>query len=359
LKVLVVSPGLATRLSKIEGLPEDVEFIVPERGTDEELVGLAGDVDVIVATRLSDEVARAARGLRLLQKTGAGVDAMPFDSLGEHVYVANTSGANPVPLAEGAVALVLALAKRVVPRHTSFTSGRDPTRGVELRGKKAGILGLGSIGIEVARRLQAFEMGVLGIRRRPSEELRRELGLEFLGGPGDLDFLLGESDFLVVTVPLTPVTRGMIGERELGLMKPTSYLVNVARAAIIQDEPLTVNVPIHADRADVHEPLDSRRGGRVDHVPRPVNRDAYEIRPGPPIPHACGRVIDGFHTRARPIQRGPIGGVGEIGLFIGHFGDRFARFTEQLIHLPLQQLAKLLQLGFFHKKTPQTRTGTN
>jgi phosphoglycerate dehydrogenase-like enzyme len=211
LKVLVVSPGLATRLSKIEGLPEDVEFIVPERGTDEELVGLAGDVDVIVATRLSDEVARAARGLRLLQKTGAGVDAMPFDSLGENVYVANTSGANPVPLAEGAVALVLALAKRVVPRHTSFTSGRDPTRGVELRGKKAGIFGLGSIGIEVARRLQAFEMGVLGIRRRPSEELRRELGLEFLGGPGDLDLLLGESDFLVV---------------------------NVARAAIIQDEPL-------------------------------------------------------------------------------------------------------------------------
>ena len=238
MKVLVVSPGLATRLSKIEGLPEGVELVVPERGTDEELVGLAGDVDVIVATRLSDEVARAARGLRLLQKTGAGVDAMPFDSLGENVYVANTSGANPVPLAEGAVALVLALAKRVVPRHTSFTSGRDPTRGVELRGKKAGILGLGSIGVEVARRLQAFEMGVLGIRRRPSEELRRELGLEFLGGPRALDFLLGESDFLVVTVPLTPATRGMIGERELGLMKPTSYLVNVARAAIIQEEPL-------------------------------------------------------------------------------------------------------------------------
>jgi phosphoglycerate dehydrogenase-like enzyme len=238
LKVLVVSPGLAKRLSKLEGLPESMELIVPERGTDEELVGLAWDVEVIVATRLSDEVARAAKRLRLLQKTGAGVDAMPFDALRDDVYVANTSGANPVPLAEGAVALVLALAKRVVPRHAGFTSGRDGTKGVELRGKKAGILGLGSIGIEVARRLQAFDMGVRGIRRQPSEELRRELGLEFLGGPGDLDFFLGESDFIVVTVPLTPATRGMIGERELRLMKPASYLVNVARAAIIQEEPL-------------------------------------------------------------------------------------------------------------------------
>lgn len=236
MKILVVNPSLAERIR--DHLPEDIEIVKPETGTDDELAGLAGDVEVIVATRLSPEVARAAFRLKLLQKTGAGVDAMPFDSLGDEVYVANTSGANPVPLAEGAVALVLALAKRVVPRHTGFTTGRDDTRGVELRGKRAGILGLGSIGVEVARRLQAFEMGVLGIRRRPSEELRRELGLEFLGGPGDLDFLLGESDFLVVTVPLTPATWGLIGERELRLMKPTSYLVNVARAAIIQEGPL-------------------------------------------------------------------------------------------------------------------------
>lgn len=236
MKILVVNPRLAER---IRGhLPGDIDVLSPEVGTDEELIELAGDVEVILATRLSPEVALAAPRLRLLQKTGAGVDDLPFDALGEGVWVANTSGSNPVPLAEGAVALVLALAKRIVQRHNGFRDGRDGVRGVELRGKKAGILGLGNIGFEVARRLRAFEMDLLAVKRHPDRGVEEELGLYFLGGPGDLDRLLEESDFLVVTVPLTPETRGMIGERELRLMKPTSYLVNVARAAIVQEEPL-------------------------------------------------------------------------------------------------------------------------
>ena len=236
MKILVVNPRLAER---IRGhLPGDIDVLSPEVGTDEELIVLAGDVEVILATRLSPEVALAAPGLRLLQKTGAGVDDLPFDALGEGVWVANTSGSNPVPLAEGAVALVLALAKRIVQRHNGFRDGRDGVRGVGLKGKKAGILGLGSIGVEVARRLRAFEMDLLAVKRHPDSGVEEELGLQFLGGPGDLDRLLEESDFLVVTVPLTPETRGMIGESELRLMKPTSYLVNVARAAIVQEEPL-------------------------------------------------------------------------------------------------------------------------
>jgi len=108
----VVSPGLAKRLSGV--LPDDIEVVYPERGTDDELEALAVDVEVIVSTRLSASVARAAKNLKLLQKTGAGVDDMPFDALGDDTYMANTSGSNPAPLAEGAVALVLALAKRVV-----------------------------------------------------------------------------------------------------------------------------------------------------------------------------------------------------------------------------------------------------
>lgn len=236
MKVLVASPGLAKRLA--EHLPEGIDLVYPEHGTDEEMVALAGDAEVIVSTRLSADVVRAAKQLKLLQKTGAGVDAMPFEALGEHVLVANTSGSNPVPLAEGAVALVLALAKKVVQRHNSFEQGRSGGPGVELRGKKAGILGLGSIGTEVAKRLRAFEMDILGIKRNPSEELREQLGLAFLGGPEDLHYFLSESDFVVITVPLTPETRGMIGEEELRAMKTTAYLVNVARAAIVQEEPL-------------------------------------------------------------------------------------------------------------------------
>jgi phosphoglycerate dehydrogenase-like enzyme len=236
MKILVVSKRLAEQIR--ERLPEGFEVIAPIEGTDEELVELAHDVDIIVSTRLAATVAEAAPNLKLLQKTGAGVDDMPFDALGEDVWMANTSGSNPIPLAEGAVALVLSLAKRVVQRNYMFRMGRDGVRGVGLKGKTAGILGLGNIGIEVAKRLQAFDMEIIGLRRHPDPELKKDLNLNFLGTSKDLDYFMKESDFVIVTVPLTPETRGMIGEKEIRLMKPSAFIVNVARAAIIQEEPL-------------------------------------------------------------------------------------------------------------------------
>ncbi len=222
-----------------EMIPPHIELVVSKTRSDEELISLASDVEVIVCVRLSAEVARAAKHLRLIQKTGAGVDAIPFDVLSDDVFVANTSGANPVPLAEGIVALLLALAKQIVPRHNSFKRKEiKRSQGIELRGKKVGIIGLGHIGREVARFLQSFEMQILAIKRHPDEALKTKLSLDFLGEPKDLEFILQESDFIIVIVPLTPETRGMIGERELGLMKQTAYIINVARAAIIQEKPL-------------------------------------------------------------------------------------------------------------------------
>ena len=236
MKVLVVNQGLAKRIR--QRLPQEIEIITPQNGDDKEIASLAGDVEVILATRLPPEVVSAAANLKLLQKTGAGVDDMPFDALGPDVLMANTSGANPTPLAEGALALILAMAKRVIQRHKGFENGRSGPPGVALKGKRAGIIGMGSIGIEVAKRLQAFEMEILAVRRSPNQELKESLGLEFLGGRDDLDHVMKESDFLVVTVPLTPETRGMIGENQIRLMKPTAFIVNVARAVIIKEEPL-------------------------------------------------------------------------------------------------------------------------
>lgn len=243
MKVLIASPRLAMRASGLQDMiPDNIQIIIPKTESEEEQIRLVRDVEVILCVSLSEKVAQAAKRLRLIQKIGAGVDAIPFNVLRDDVLVANTSGANPVPLAEGAVALVLALAKRIVQRHNGFPpSGRETrerVRGVELRGKKVGIIGLGHIGLEVARLLKAFDMRILALKRHPSEPLETQLDLDFLGGPDNLDYLLQESDFVVVTVPLTPQTRGMIGERELHLMKPTAYIVNVARAAIIQENSL-------------------------------------------------------------------------------------------------------------------------
>lgn len=238
MKVLVVRSYLSDWIAKQKDLlPENVELITPEKGTEEELVKLARDVEVIVCTRLSAAVIKNAKKLKLIQKTGAGVDAIPFDVISNDTFVANTSGANPVPLAEGAISLLLALARRIVQRHKAFPD-IDKHRGTELRGKKVGIIGLGHIGVEIAKRLQAFEMKILALKRRKSEELQEKMKLEFLGEPEDLDYLLSESDFVIVIAPLTPATRGMIGDREIRLMKPSAYIINVARAAIIEEEPL-------------------------------------------------------------------------------------------------------------------------
>lgn len=236
MKVLVVYKGLAEKIKEI--LPQDIEVVYPKTGTDKELIKLAKDVEVIVSTRLSSVVVENAPRLRLLQKTGAGVDDMPFEALKPDTYMANTSGSNPLPLAEGAVALVLALAKRVVPRHMDFHEKPIDKRGVMFHGKTAGILGMGSIGVEVAKMLKALGMNVIAIRRSRDEKLRSELGLKWLGDKDDLDRLMRGSDFLVVTIPLTPETRGLIGEHEIKQMKKGSYIVNVARAAIIQEKPL-------------------------------------------------------------------------------------------------------------------------
>ena len=218
-------------------LSGDIEIITPQTGTDDELKELVQDVEVIVSTRLSSDVVKAAKRLRFIQKTGAGVDAMPFDAIDDGVLMSNTSGADPTRLAEGAVALLLSLAKRIVERNSEFMKGRIGP-GVLLRGKKVGILGLGSIGSDVARMLRCFGMKILALKRNPSEGLMEHIDLDFLGGPNDLHHLLRESDFVVVTLPLTPETKGMIGEKELRLMKSTAYLVNVARALLIQEEPL-------------------------------------------------------------------------------------------------------------------------
>jgi D-3-phosphoglycerate dehydrogenase len=240
MKVLIASRWFSRRIPQLQTMiPDDVQIIAPQKGTEEELIQLVPDAEVIVCVTLSPEVAQAARRLKLVQKTGAGVDGISFDALQDDVYVANTSGANPVPMAEGAVALVLALAKQIVRRHTLFPQDNDSTeRGVELRGKNAGIVGLGHIGLEVARLLKAFEMNILAIKRNPKDTSALTFTPTFLGGPDDLDPLLRESDFVIITVALTPETRGLIGERELRLMKPTAYLVNIARAGILQEEPL-------------------------------------------------------------------------------------------------------------------------
>jgi phosphoglycerate dehydrogenase-like enzyme len=184
-----------------------------------------------------------APALRLVQLLSAGVDAVDFSAVPDRLIVASNAGAYSRAMSEHVLAMALSLAKRLPQRHAALADGRfdkwDPL--LTLDGAVCGILGLGGIGTATARLMTAFGARVHALNRdgRTSEPV------EFVGTLADLDRVLAASDVVVVCLPLTLVTRGLLGARELALMKPTAILVNVARGAIIDQRALYEHLRDH------------------------------------------------------------------------------------------------------------------
>lgn len=174
--------------------------------------------------------------LRWVHTISAGVDHLLFPELRDsEVILTNASGVFNVPIAETVMAYILAVVKRLPEfwaRQREHRWEKLPLR--ELHGLTVGIIGLGDIGTEVARLCRAFGMRVLGLRRRlaPSDVADEVLP------PDRLHDLLARSDFVVIAVPLTAQTRGMIGRAELAAMKPDAWLINISRGAIVDEEAL-------------------------------------------------------------------------------------------------------------------------
>jgi phosphoglycerate dehydrogenase-like enzyme len=187
----------------------------------------------------------AGRRLKLVQVPGAGLDRIDRSALPTGTWLANVYG-HEIGIAEYVIGAMLALTRGFARLDAGLRQGRwesqwavstrPPAPWPELAGKTLGILGYGRIGQCLARRAQAFDMAVWATRR----DLRRSdpHGLAFLGGPDALDEVLRHADYLALTLALTEATRGLLGERELRLMKPTAVLVNVARAEIVDEAAL-------------------------------------------------------------------------------------------------------------------------
>jgi phosphoglycerate dehydrogenase-like enzyme len=109
---------------------EHVEIIAKDKETDVEMMALAGDAEIIICTRHSPGVLQCAPKLKLIQKTGAGVDAIPFEAIPNNVLIANTSGANSILLAESTIAMMFAVAKQIVPKHSAFPCRYDGRAGL-------------------------------------------------------------------------------------------------------------------------------------------------------------------------------------------------------------------------------------
>jgi phosphoglycerate dehydrogenase-like enzyme len=204
-----------------------------------------GEADVLVSMTFTKELATAGPSLRLVQVPGAGLDRIDRAQLRSGLALANAYG-HGAGIAEYVIGTMIALSRAFQRLDQKLRAGQwesqwsvgspAPPLWPELAGKTLGILGFGHIGVALARRAHAFDMKVCAIRRRAQSDAPQ--GLMFVGGPERLDELLSLSDYLAVTLSLSPETRGLIDVHRLGLMKPSAHLVNVARAEIIDEQAL-------------------------------------------------------------------------------------------------------------------------
>ncbi len=199
-------------------------------------------------------------GVRVISNYGVGVDHIQVvDAATRGIPVGNTPGVLDGATADMAFTLLLAAARRLVEgdryaRSAAFTR-YDPgyMLGQEVHHATLGIVGLGRIGIQIARRALGFDMQVMYHNRTRRLDSEQSLGVQY----ASLNDLLGRADFVVLSVPLTAETRGLIGSRELARMKPTAILVNVARGPIVQTDALTDALQrrvIYASAVDVTDP---------------------------------------------------------------------------------------------------------
>jgi phosphoglycerate dehydrogenase-like enzyme len=208
----------------------------------EDLIDMAPGARTIMGWIAPRVMLERAPDLQLLVYLHSGIDLLDKEYLhGRNIKVVNIRGAHSAYIAEQTFALMLGLAKRVVQNDAAVHGGYRPewwgegTTSVPLLGQTILIVGLGMVGHAIAVRAGAFGMRRIGLRARPTQT---DADVEILGGPGDLMRYLPEADFVVLSLPLTPVTRGIIGEKELRAMKPTAYLINMARGQLVSEPPL-------------------------------------------------------------------------------------------------------------------------
>jgi len=241
MKVLVCDPISPKGIALLQQRPEFQVTVLPKRLSEAELIPLVADVVAMLVrseTKVTRKVIEAAKQLRVVGRAGVGVDNIDVDAATQHgVVVMNTPGGNTITTAELSFAMILNLARHIAQAHGSMVQGkwdRKLYQGVELCGKTLGVLGMGRIGSEVAKRAQAFGMKVLGYDPFLTGERARAIGVELT----DLDGVYRNADFISVHMPVTDQTRGMLNAAAFTKMKPGVRIVNCARGEIIVENDL-------------------------------------------------------------------------------------------------------------------------
>jgi len=280
-----------------KALPGMDVVTAPADMDDDEKIDLVRDADFIMLFpgKISDRVLQAARKCKLIQLLSAGYDEMNLplaEDLG--IAVANNGGANRVAVAEHTIMLMLATHRRMMWYANNVKAGRwkkEQDRKIdvfELEGKTLGIIGMGNIGRQVARRAAAFDLELQYYDKyHPLTPVEEEtMGIKAV----PIDTLLETSDIVSTHVPLTRETYGMIGKRELELMKPTGVVINTSRGGVIDETALAealISGTISAAGLDV-----------MEHEPPDPNDPLLQIENLIITPHTAGPTLESIPKRA-------------------------------------------------------------
>lgn len=241
----------------------DVDFVFVS--SDEDQAREIEDADALMGTP-NREVFRAARRLRWMHCPGTGIDkltAIP-EVVDSDVVLTNARGPHAAPMADHVIGMCLAFAHRtnemvLDQRARRWDTSKYDRSFVEMEGSSMGIVGLGGIGSAVARRAAAFGMDIYAVDKHP---FPAPAGVSAVWGLDRLDDLMAMSDWLVITAPYTPDSRGMIGAEHLALMKPTARVIIISRGGVVDEDAL----------------YDTLSNGRI----AGAGIDAFEVEPLPP-----------------------------------------------------------------------------
>ncbi|MFC2066642.1 phosphoglycerate dehydrogenase [Chloroflexota bacterium] len=225
----------------IDVLRSDAQVDIKVGLKPEEIIATIGDYEALVVrsqTKVTAEIIEAGKKLQVIARAGVGIDNIDVEAATRQgIVVVNAPTGNTISAAEHTIALMLALARHIPQANAVLKSGswrRNDYMGIELRGKTLGIIGLGNVGSEVARRARGLEMDILAFDPFVSLDYANKLPAKLV----DLAQLLKESDFITLHIPSTTQTKGLIGAKELATVKPTVRIINCARGGLINEEAL-------------------------------------------------------------------------------------------------------------------------
>ena len=242
MKIVVCDPISPKGIALLQQRPEFNVVVLPKRLPEAELLPIVADATALVVrseTKVTKKVIEAAKQLRVVGRAGVGVDNVDIEAATQHgTVVMNTPGGNTVTTAELTFTMLLSLARKVPQAAATMIAGkwdRKLFQGVELQGKTLGILGMGRIGTEVAKRAIAFGMRVVAYDPYLTEDRAKAIGAEFAP---EVDYVYREADFITVHMPVTKETKEMLNAAAFAKMKPGVKIVNCARGEIVSETDL-------------------------------------------------------------------------------------------------------------------------